>query len=157
FNRGGNFSIEPEAIALALTLDGDSFIVRGLFVNAPGSPVGPIPLLPSLISGPAVASEAAVYMPDDTDIFVSASLDLSQMYDAISATIKKSPPATGPTARGPKQNKPETVEPAGSAFEKANGFKIKDDLLTTLGNEIAVSLPAKYLGAEFGLSTANVK
>jgi hypothetical protein len=136
--RGLSSLPSPDAIALALTLENDSLILRALAVAHEQMSFGPIPFLPILISGPALASGAANYLPADTDIFIAASLDLSQLYDKI-LEIESS---FSSRAMGSKEP---SFESKAAAFEKANGFKIRDQIAATLGNEVAVGLPARYL------------
>ncbi|HEX8091306.1 MAG TPA: hypothetical protein VF762_20790 [Blastocatellia bacterium] len=132
----------PDAVAIALTFESDSLAVRLLMLNAPGTRMGPIPFLPVLISGPPQASDAASYMPSDTDVFVTASVDLYQLYE-MGLSIVNAPGVYGPP-RGPK-DKDSNAESGIAALEKRLGFKIKEDLLSTLGNEVAIGVPARYL------------
>ncbi|MGI9105975.1 MAG: hypothetical protein ACR2G4_06985 [Pyrinomonadaceae bacterium] len=133
----------PESIGVGASLDGDALVVRGLFVNASDEqPLRPIPFLPILLSGPSIASEAPTVLPADTDIFVGASLDLTQMYDYLASMIKLldlAAPASGEPAKG-------TLSEQLDSFEKTNNFRIKEELLAALGNEIAIGLPAQWLG-----------
>lgn len=132
----------PGAVAIALTFESDSLAVRLLMLNAPGTKMGPIPFVPVLISGPPQAADAANYMPSDTDVFVTASLDLYQLYE-MGLSIVNAPGVYGPP-RMPK-DKTSNAESGVAALEKRLGFKIKEDLLSTLGNEVAVGMPARYL------------
>jgi hypothetical protein len=137
-----NSSSFPDAVAIALTFESDSLAVRLLILNAPGTKMGPIPFLPVLISGPPQAPDAASYIPSDTDVFVTASLDLYQLYE-MGLSIVNAPGVYGPP-RGPK-DKASDAESGIAGLEKRLGFKIKEDLLPTLGNEVAVGVPARYL------------
>jgi hypothetical protein len=136
---GGSY---PEAVAIGLTFESDSLAVRLLMINAPGTKMGPVPFLPLLVSGPPQASDAASYMPSDTDVFVTASLDLNQLYE-MGLSIMNAPGVYSPPPAS--KDKASSAESGISALEKRLGFKIKDDLLSTLGNEVAVGLPARYL------------
>ncbi|MFP5260514.1 MAG: DUF3352 domain-containing protein [Blastocatellia bacterium] len=137
-----NSSSFPDAVAIALTFESDSLAVRLLILNAPGTKVGPIPFLPVLISGPPQAPDAASYIPSDTDVFVTVSLDLYQLYE-MGLSIVNAPGVYGPP-RGPR-DKASNAESGLAALERRLGFKIKEDLLPTLGNEVAVGVPARYL------------
>jgi hypothetical protein len=146
----GTFSSSafPEAVAIALTFESDSLAVRLLMINAPGAKMGPIPFLSGLatglVSGPPHTPEAASYMPSDTDIFVTASLDLYPLYEMglsmVSAQGERAAPRT-PSEKVPP------AESGIAAVEKRLGFKINEDLISTLGNEVAVGIPARYLSA----------
>ena len=143
----------PEAAALALTLESDSLILRGLMITPQGAPVGPIPFLSNLQSGPAQASNAANYLPADTDVFVTASLDLTRLYDTALGIFGAR--ETPPYERA-KKSKASDFESKVAAFEKANGFRIRDEIESTLGNEVAIGLPARYLsGATMGPVSLN--
>ncbi|HKP85518.1 MAG TPA: DUF3352 domain-containing protein, partial [Blastocatellia bacterium] len=134
----------PDAAALALTLENDSLILRALVVTGQGTAFGPIPFIPILVSGPAQASGAASYMPADTDIFITASLDLPRLYDTALGMFGMLEDSS--SSRAQKSKEP-SLESKVAAFEKANGFKIRDEIAATLGSEIAVGIPARYLNA----------
>ncbi|HZH30264.1 MAG TPA: hypothetical protein VEY11_05835 [Pyrinomonadaceae bacterium] len=141
---GGAGSSEgwPESIGVGASLDGDALVVRGLFVSQSAEqPMRPIPFLPVLLSGPAVPTEATRVLPADTDISVSVSLDLPQMYDYL-ASLMKIADLTVTSEEG----QPAFGEQL-AAFEKTNNFRIREELLATLGNEIAVGVPGNlFLG-----------
>lgn len=127
----------PEAVGVALSLEGDSFDLRALLISAPGEKSDPIPFFPVLAPGPAITPEAPGILPADTEMLVTMSLDLPQMY----ATFSK-PPTMVPTRHGlsPVEQPGEVSSPLVD-LEKQLKIKIKDDLLPLLGSEIAVSLP----------------
>lgn len=142
FNEGpaGGSSAWPESIGVGVSLEADSLVVRGLFVSLTDEPLRPIPFLPVVLSGPAIASEAPSVLPADTDIFITASLDLPQMYDYLASMIKiLDLAAAGEEGKGGFAEQLTT-------FEKTNNFRIKEELLAALGNEIAIGLPAQFLG-----------
>ncbi|HEX9919023.1 MAG TPA: hypothetical protein VGA87_07650, partial [Pyrinomonadaceae bacterium] len=72
-----------------------------------------------------------------TDIFVSASLDLPQMYDYLASMLKIAD--LFPAQEDGKGGFSEQL----TTFEKTNNFRIREELLAALGNEIAVGLPGK--------------
>src|SRR5688500_2952099 len=127
----------PAAVGVALSLEGDSFDVRALLINPPGEKSDPIPFLPVLAAGPPITPEASNILPADTEMLITMSLDLPQMY----ATFSK-PPMLVPTRHGlsPVEQPGEISSPLVD-LEKQLKIKIKDDLLPLLGSEIAVSLP----------------
>jgi hypothetical protein len=133
-----------ESIGVGASLQGDQVVVRSLFYSdSDARALRPIPFIPILLSGPQVAPEAASVVPADADIFVSASLDLPQMYDYVASVFKLFDMAA--SAAG-ETNKQGLFESQVSAFEKESKFRIKEDLLATLGNEIAVVVPGDFLG-----------
>ena len=127
----------PAAVGVALSLEGDSFDVRALLINEPGEKSDPIPFFPVLAPGPAITPESPSILPADTEMLVTMSLDLLQMYTTFSK-----PPTMVPTRHGisPVEQPGEISSPLVD-LEKQLKIKIKDDLLPLLGSEIAVSLP----------------
>lgn len=133
----------PESIGVGATFEGDALVVRALLVGDPDTlAVRPIPFVPFLLSGPALRPEAAGVLPADSDIIAGASLDLPQMYDYLASMLR----ILDLAASASRQNKNGSFESQLGSFEKEHGFRIKEELLASLGNEIAVSLPAQYLG-----------
>jgi hypothetical protein len=137
-------------------LEGNEYIVRAVMVNKPEAKKNPIPFVPQLIGGPAFASDAASVLPDDTDVLISASVDLAQTYAGMKresearakATIGKPTSETYENGvlvqQGPIRQK---ATDAFQAFEEKAGFKIKDDLLPAFGHEIAIAGSLKTLNA----------
>jgi len=132
----------PEAIGFALALDANSFDVRALLINAPDVKGTAIPFVPQLISGPALIPESPSILPADTELFVTMSLDLPQMYAGM---VKASQASSDPRVVV-KQVKETEIESPFAALEKKLGIRIKDDLLPLLGNEVVFSMPVKGLG-----------
>ncbi len=132
----------PGAIGASSSLEGDAFVNRLMLVNVPGAPPRAIPFVPMFVSGPPLSPRSTAIVPGDAGIFIDASLDLPQMYDALITAM----PAPGTTIDVPgKNSRPPAVESEMAAFEKKLGLRIKDDLLPALGNELAVSLPVQWL------------
>jgi hypothetical protein len=132
----------PEAVAIALALENDALAVRALLIGSPGAAVGPIPFLSLPVSGPPLSSEAANYLPADTGIFVVASLDWPRFYDLVTRQLRA---PRGVLSNRPSPSQAEDFEARRAGFEKANGVRLADLLAATLGNEIALSVPASYL------------
>jgi hypothetical protein len=133
-------SQSPEGVAVALSIESDALVVRALLVGPPGAGVGPVPFVSAPVTGPPVASEAANYLPADTGIYVTASLDWARLYDLTTHLA--------PTARGASKEKAARAaafDVRRLAFEKANGVRLIDLLSAALGNEIALSVPPSYL------------
>ncbi len=129
----------PQAIGIAASLEPDSFDVRLLLINTPGEKVDPIPLLPNLITAAPLATEAPSVLPADTEFLVSMSLDLPQIYSAMSK----------PKLPGLSEAEWQTVklDNAGvfSELEQRLKIDIAKDLLPLLGNEVAVTMSMNYL------------
>ncbi len=141
----------PEAIGLAVALEGNEYILRAVMIDKPEAKKTPIPFVPQLIGGPAFTSEAASVLPDDTDILVSASIDLIQTYDGMlkAADVKaKSERQLSQANMGQPVAAPGvTATNEFAEFEKKSGLKIKDDLLPAFGHEIALAGSMKALNA----------
>jgi hypothetical protein len=149
----------PEAVGLAFALDGNEYVVKAMLIDKPESKLLPIPFVPQLIAGPPYNAEASSVLPDDTEMFVSASIDLTQTYegmkkqaelraknDAQERTYVKDNVVLSQTAE--KEPQPDAF----AQFEKKAGFKIKDDLLPALGSEIAIGGSIKTLQSAGGFS-----
>ncbi len=135
----------PEAVGVALTFDNDEYVIRAILVEAQNAKRLALPFVPQLVSGPAYAPNAPSVLPDDTEVFVSASIDFSQTHEGMR---KQAELAAGNAPRristADKSEKEEALD-AFAAFEKKAGFKIKDELLPVLGNEIAIGASLKSL------------
>ena len=81
-------------------------------------------------------------LPDDAEVFVSASVDFRQMYDGMKKQAEIA--AKAAAKQIPATEKTESLDEF-AAFEKKAGFKIKEELLPVLGNEIAVAASLKSL------------
>jgi hypothetical protein len=145
----------PEAVGLAVALEGNEYIVRAIMVDKPETKKTPVPFVPQLIGGPAFTSEAASVLPDDTDVMVSASIDLMQTYEGMRKEAEKRHKAdTSPRSQTWEngvlvaEGRPQNESPdAFAAFEKKAALKIKDDLLPAFGHEIAIAGSLKTLNA----------
>jgi len=145
----------PEAVGLAVALEGNEYIVRAIMIDKPEAKKNPIPFVPQLIGGPAFTSEAASVLPDDTDVMISASIDLMQTFEGMrKAEEKKHKEDTSSRSQTYEngvliaEGRPRNESPdAFAAFEKNAGLKIKDDLLPAFGHEIAIAGSLKTLNA----------
>jgi len=132
----------PEAVGLALALDNNDYVIKALLIDAPDAKHLPLPFVPQLISGPSYSPEAPSVLPEDTEVFVSASFDFLQTYEG----MRKATEAR--TKAEVKQLPAAGREPSldmYAEFEKKAGIKIKDDLLPVFGNEIALAGSLKSL------------
>jgi hypothetical protein len=133
----------PDGVALALSFEGDSIDLRGLLINAPGEKSDAVPFWPKLIPGLAIAPESPNIFPADTELFITMSLDLPQVYAAMYAETKRQ--FVSISANDPTLTKSESESPF-AVVEKQLKISIKDDLLPLLGSEIAVGLPMQGMG-----------
>ncbi|HVF89803.1 MAG TPA: hypothetical protein VNH22_07025 [Blastocatellia bacterium] len=138
-----------ESIAFALTFEADSLAIRALFLSPPGSQVAAIPFLPFIASGPPLPLVASNYLPAETEIFLSGSLDLRRIFDEVYPALSNAglsnagPRPDEENVRG-RRGKPEVSKTFGAriaAFEKKRGVNLRDGLLPALGNEVALALP----------------
>ncbi len=143
----------PEAVGLALVLDDQDYVLKALLIDAPDAKKLPLPFVPQLISGPAYASDAPSVLPDDTEVFVSASIDFFQTYEGMRKAAERK--AKAEVKQLPAGDKEPELD-AYAQFEKKAGFKIKDDLLPAFGNEIALAGSLKTLqGAGFNMGVSS--
>jgi hypothetical protein len=143
----------PGAFALGVRLDGGALALRLAVENSPDGHINVLPFFPNFIAGPPVTAEAAEVAPADADIFFTTSLDWQQLYTSTLGTASLGPLGSysgagvmmgqtgGPTAEDTDVAKPPTPDEAVAAVEKLFGFKFKEDLIPSLGNEIAFSMP----------------
>ncbi len=147
----------PEVVGVALDYNKDDYVVRALLESHEHGQVNLIPFAPGFISGPVSTLEASSITPATTEIFASVSVDWQQMYDSLlkGEQLPQPPP---PTEGAPEpENQPPSIETSIELFEKAAGFKIKDDLLPALGNEISVSAPLTWFDSSLGAQTKNAE
>jgi hypothetical protein len=143
----------PGAFALGVRLDGGALALRLAVENSPDGRINVLPFFPNFIAGPPVTAEAAEVAPADADIFFTTSLDWEQLYTSTLGTASLGPLASysvaggmigdagGPPAEAADAPKPPTPDEAVAVIEKLFGFKFKEDLIPSLGNEVAFSMP----------------
>ena len=132
----------PQAVGLALALENSDYVIRALLIEPPEAKRLPLPFLPQLISGPALVSDAPSVLPESMEVFVSASIDFRQTYEG----MRKQADIRGKDEmrQMPAGAKEPPLDPF-AEFEKKAGFKITEDLLPALGNEIALAGSLKLL------------
>jgi hypothetical protein len=130
----------PEAIGVALALDNDEFAVRAILIEKENARTLPLPFVPQLISGPAVASEAASILPDDTEVLVTASIDFGSTYREMKKQAETNLKQSRQLAASVSF---ENAVGAFAQFEKKANLKITDELLPVLGNELAIAASLK--------------
>jgi hypothetical protein len=131
----------PEAVGVALALEND-YVIRAILIEPPEAKHLPLPFVPQLISGPALVSDAPSVLPDNTEVFVSASIDFRQTYEGMR---KQADLREKTTVRRTSAGAKEPPADPFTEFEKKAGFKITEDLLPALGNEIALAGSLKLL------------
>jgi hypothetical protein len=127
----------PEAIGVALTFENNEYVIRAILVESQNAKRLALPFVPQLISGPGYAPNAPSVLPDDTEVFVSASIDFSQTHEGMRKQAELAA-KTDQRLSKPAAEKEEALDPF-AAFEKKARFKIREDLLPVLGNEIALA------------------
>ncbi len=144
----------PEAVGLALALDNNDYVIKALLIDAPDAKHLPLPFVPQLIAGPSYAPDAPSVLPEDTEVFVTASFDFLQTYEGMrKATEAKTKAEVKQLPAGGKEPPLDMY----AEFEKKSGIKIKDDLLPVFGNEIALAGSLKSLQSVggFGVGLAS--
>ena len=138
----------PEAVGVALALDNNDYVIKAILIDRPDARQLPLPFVPQLVSGPSYATNAPSVLPEDTEVFVTASIDLLQTYDGMRKAAEAK--ARAEVKQIPAGGKDAPLD-SYAAFEKKSGLKIKDDLLAVFGNEIALAGSLKSLQGASGL------
>jgi hypothetical protein len=138
----------PEAVGLALALDNNDYVIKAILIDPPDAKKLPLPFVPQLISGPSYATDAPSVLPEDTEVFVTASIDFLQTYEGMRKAAETK--AKAEVKQIPAGAKDAPLD-AYAEFEKKSGLKIKDDLLPVFGNEIALAGSLKTLQGAGGL------
>jgi len=132
-------AVRPSAVAMGGRLAGDTLIVRAQMLMDQRRATSSFFGLFSSLASAATAGEthAANFAAADTDVFIDFRLDwekLLQSVETMFATI-----ASAPTNNEALPTRTAFADPMAS-LEQSLGFSIRNDLLPTLGNEVAVSL-----------------
>lgn len=127
--------VVPDALGLGFSPDTDSFDFRALMIDGAGKTSDPIPFLSWIKFGTPIAPQSPTVIPADSELVLTMSLDLQQLYARISAPT---PTMAGRSSTGDDLITESTPV---TSLEKVLKIKIKDDLLPLLGSEVAVSLP----------------
>jgi hypothetical protein len=141
----------PYAIAVGGSLDGDAATMRALFINGSKQAPGFFGGLLSSITASAASSAgstqsmAATFAPSNADIFVDLMIDWDKLLDAIQSMLGMFAGAVAAGAGDPQSNGGLQASGAQGAdllamAEASLGFSIKQDLVPTLGNELAITL-----------------
>ena len=140
----------PDAIGVGIAFDADTYIVRALLMSGKAGKVSAIPFAPQLVAGPPLVPEASSVLPANTELLVTLSLDLPQIYEG-TLKMSRENAMSGPNGLHIKANQPDSPF---AVYEKKLGLKIKEDVLPLFGNEIALSVPVKALGMNLATSSA---
>jgi hypothetical protein len=124
----------PQAIALSGSLDGDNFVLRAMSASAPTESPAGLPGLFSSLLGATGSGQlvAASFAPADSDVFIDLTIDWDKLYDAMGALLSMF------AGSAPQGGAGQSADLLG-AIETQLGFSIKNDLIPTLGNEVALS------------------
>jgi hypothetical protein len=131
----------PEAVGLGLALENNEYVIRALLVEPPEAKRLPLPFVPQLMSGPALVADAPSVLPEGTEVFVSASIDFRQSLEGMRKQADLRARAEMRQMPAGSKEQPDLF----AEFEKKAGFKITEDLLPALGNEIALAGSLKLL------------
>lgn len=138
----------PEAVGASFSVENEAFVLRALVVNPPDTPTRIIPFLTFIASGPELAHDTATLLPADSEIVLSASLDLEKIFESFVKSLGHRMAVTSGGGAGEggddETSEAASAEAAVEAAEKLFGFRVRQDLLPSLGNEVAVSVPLKF-------------
>jgi hypothetical protein len=125
----------PYAIAMGGSLQGDAVTVRALMLfNSKQGKSSLLGLFGSVTSATQMGqSVAANFASPDADIFIDLMLDWDKLYDSIQSVFGM---IAGAQSNGSYQADQDLFAMAEASF----GFSIKNDLIPTLGNELALSI-----------------
>jgi hypothetical protein len=140
----------PGAVAAGVGVEGGMVAIRLAVENTPDGAISLIPFLPNLIAGAPVSVEASAFAPASNDILFTTTLDWTQIFNSLLGTARQQGVlrnANLSTDHGGEENsaveaeRSLTPDEALLSIEKLLGFKLRDDFLPALGNEVAISIP----------------
>ena len=129
----------PYAIAMGGSLQGDAVTLRALMLFSSKQSAGSLFGIFGSMTSAAQAGQpvAANYAAPDADIFVDFMLDWDKFYDSIQSVFSMI--ASAQSNNGYQASSAQSTDLLAMA-ESSLGFSIKNDLIPTLGNEVAISL-----------------
>ena len=149
----------PYAVAMGGSLQGDAVTLRALLIYNANQSAGPFADLFSSITSAARMGHpvAANFATADADLFVDMMIDWDKLYEAIESVfgmIAGAQSNGGLPSGSAQSGAPQSADLFAMA-EASLGFSIKNDLLPTLGNEMAISLSGfdRFLTPTPGLSS----
>ncbi|MEJ7708712.1 MAG: hypothetical protein WKF84_02380 [Pyrinomonadaceae bacterium] len=132
----------PEAIGVGLQLDGNEVALRILMVPGPSGTVSPIPMLSFIEPGPALAMEAPVYAPGDTELLIGGSIDMPRVFELMAPMMGfRSEMGSVTEGGGDGSGGANEFETQIAAIEKKYDYQVREQLLASLGSEVAASVP----------------
>jgi|GEM_PF-401420 len=152
---GGGEPEWPDAVGLAVSQETDDYVIRALLIGPQNAKRLVVPFAPQLLAGRGFVPNAPTVLPDETEMFVTASFDLPKTYEAMLAQLElQNKERLAQLKRLPAkmrfENDDKPVDPF-AEFEKKGALKIKDELLPALGSEIAFAGSMKSLDGMAGL------
>jgi hypothetical protein len=143
----------PYAIVMGGSLRGDSVHLRALALFGSKDAGGLMAGIFSNAASPGGKAVAASFAPQDADLFLDLMLDWDKLYDSIQSMFSMAASAMNNQAQQSGGAMP-GLDLLG-AIESKLGFSIKNDLLPTLGNELAISFSDFARAMKPALQTAN--
>lgn len=133
------FNSRPYAIGMGGSFEGDAVTLRALMLYDANQSAGPLAGLFSSITSSAYMGQpvAANFATTDSDLFVDLMIDWEKLYDSIESAFGI---IAGAQANGGSQLGGAQSADLFAMAEASLGFSIKNELLPTLGNEMAISL-----------------
>ncbi|HVG19893.1 MAG TPA: hypothetical protein VNI02_12655, partial [Blastocatellia bacterium] len=133
------FNSRPYAIAMGGSLQGDAITMRALILYNSSQNSGPFAGLFTSITSSARMGQpvAANFAATDSDLFVDMMIDWDKLYESIESVFSMI--AGAQSNGGPRPGGAQSADVFAMA-EASLGFSIKNDLLPTLGNELAITL-----------------
>ncbi|MEN3334509.1 MAG: hypothetical protein V7641_3874 [Blastocatellia bacterium] len=133
------FAVRPAALAMGGRLEGETLVLRAqMFMDQRRGASSFLGLFSSLTSATTAGETRAAHLAAaDTDVFIDFRLDwdkLLQSIETMFATL-----AGAQTNNGASPAERSFADPL-MKLEESLGFSIRNDLLPTLGNEVAISL-----------------
>jgi hypothetical protein len=138
---GGGEPEWPDAVGVALNQEADDYVIRAILIGPQNSKRPVVPFVPQLLAGRSMTPTAPSVLPDETEVFLSMSLDLPKIHQGMLARLEESKKETIELMRKlPASQRREEAKPYDpfAEFETKGGFKIKEELLPALGGEVAV-------------------
>ncbi|HEX8091929.1 MAG TPA: DUF3352 domain-containing protein [Blastocatellia bacterium] len=129
----------PYAIAMGGSFQGDAITLRALMLYRANQSAGAFAGLFSSITSPAGMGRpvAASFATTDSDLFVDIMIDWDKLYEGVESIMGM---MAGAQSSGGAQSGGAQGADMFAMAEASLGFSIKNELLPTLGNELAISL-----------------
>lgn len=131
-----------DAIGAGYSIRGDALTFRVLAASE-DKIVAPVPFMPFILSGANYNPQSPNILPADTGVFASFSLDLPRMYDQLIGAADASP-----IAQGMNRNQNQSTGSFASriaALEAKHNIKLRDELLASVGDEVAVGASSEWI------------